>query len=206
MSDVFGRDLIQARLAALRLTPEDYRGEHELNPDFAPDIAERVVREASVLVPLVERPEGLSVLLTRRSDQLQSHAGQVSFPGGRREDTDADAIATALRETEEEVGITSRYIDVAGRLRDYLTGTGYRITPVVGFVTPGFVLRPDPFEVAEIFEVPFAFLMDPRNHSLERVHWRGAMREYYAMPYNGHYIWGATAGMLRNFYETLRGE
>lgn len=208
MTDKFrflSREGIAERLSTLNLTAM-YGGEHELNPDFAQEISVTVTREASVLVPLVERPEGLSVLLTKRSAQLKSHPGQVSFPGGHREATDEDAIATALRETEEEVGITNKHISIAGQLQDYLTISGFRITPVVGFVSPGFELRPDPFEVAEVFEVPFQFLMDPRNHHKERVHWRGAMREYYAMPYNGYYIWGATAGMLRNFYETLRGE
>src|SRR5690606_6094930 len=141
----------------------------------------------------------MTVLFTRRTAHLTDHAGQVSFPGGRREVHDADAIATALRETEEEIGLPRHHIEVVGTLEDYITGTGFRITPVVGFVRPGFALKPDPFEVADVFEVPLRFLLDPVNHQLREAHYKGRLRKYYAMPYNGHNIWGATAGMVVNF-------
>jgi 8-oxo-dGTP pyrophosphatase MutT (NUDIX family) len=139
-----------------------------------------------------------------RTDHLSSHAGQVSFPGGRSEPFDGSPVATALRETEEEVGLAREHIEVLGCLPDYLTGTGYQVTPVVGLVTPPFELRADPSEVAEIFEVPLAFLMDGLNHQRLSVELPGGRRSFYAMPYERFYIWGATAGMLRNLFHLLR--
>ena len=150
---------------------------------------------AAVLVPLVLRDEP-TVLLTRRTDHLHHHPGQVSFPGGRVEAHDRTPIETALRETEEEIGLHARHVELLGRLPQYRTGTGFDVTPVVGLVTPPFELTLDAFEVAEAFEVPLAFLLDPGNHQRHKVEVRGAMREYYAMPYGNYYIWGATAGML----------
>lgn len=163
---------------------------------------------AAVLVPLVMREE-LTVLLTLRTAHLHDHAGQISFPGGRVEQSDADAIATALRETEEEVGLEHGHVEIVGSLHDYLTGTGFRVTPIVGLVTPGFRVAPDSFEVAEVFEVPLAFLMDPSYHRLHRVRLpEGLSRSFYSMPYADgpaeRFIWGATAGMLRNLYHFLR--
>lgn len=174
-------------------------GDRDLNPDWQDEIVKTgrpKLRNAAVLIPLVERENGLSVLLTRRSDELPSHAGQVSFPGGRVQDDDRDVADTALRETEEEVGLSRTFVTVAGFIEPYETGTGFAIQPVVGFVKPGFDLRPDPREVAEAFEVPFDFLMDPANHQMHHAVWQGRRRSYYAMPYGRHYIWGATAGML----------
>jgi 8-oxo-dGTP pyrophosphatase MutT (NUDIX family) len=161
---------------------------------------------ASVLIPLVLREQGLAMLLTQRTAHLTDHAGQISFPGGRAEAYDASAIDTALRETEEEIGLDRRHIDIIGTLPDYVTGTGYRVTPVVGLVTPPFVLTPDAGEVAEVFEVPLAFLMDAANHrrlSFELPEGAGR-RSFYAMPYERFFIWGATAGMLRNLFHFLR--
>ncbi|MES2015707.1 MAG: CoA pyrophosphatase [Pseudomonadota bacterium] len=161
---------------------------------------------ASVLIALVQRPEGLSMLLTQRTAHLTDHAGQISFPGGRAEDYDASAIDTALRETEEEIGLDRRHIEIVGVLPPYLTGTGYLVTPVVGLVTPPFELTPDQNEVAEIFEVPLAFLMDAANHrrlSIDLPDGAGR-RSFYAMPYERFFIWGATAGMLRNLFHFLR--
>lgn len=161
---------------------------------------------ASVLIPLVLRPEGLTMLLTQRTDHLTDHAGQISFPGGRAEDYDGSAVETALRETEEEIGLDRRHIDIIGSLPDYVTGTGYRVTPVVGLVTPPFELHPDENEVAEIFEVPLAFLMNGENHrrmSFEMPDGSGR-RSFYAMPFERFFIWGATAGMLRNLFHFLR--
>lgn len=166
-------------------------------------------RSAAVLVPLVVRDTGLTVLLTQRADHLNDHAGQVSFPGGRREPFDRDATATALREAKEEIGLAGERVEILGALPDFLTGTGFCVSPVVGLVHPPFTVQADTFEVAEIFEVPLAFLMDPANHEVRVFRWDGGERRFFAMPYprgdaHGHYfIWGATAGMLRNLYRFL---
>lgn len=158
---------------------------------------------AAVLVPLIERPGGLSVLLTERADHLNRHAGQIAFPGGRADPGDPDPTATALRETLEETGIAPDYVDVLGFSRDYATFTGYRITPVVGFLQPGFDLRPDPAEVADVFEVPFDHVMNPAHHKRVHREFHGIDRAYYAIEYGNRYIWGATAGMLVNLHRVL---
>jgi 8-oxo-dGTP pyrophosphatase MutT (NUDIX family) len=163
----------------------------------------RVLRPAAVLVPVVERTEALTVLFTRRTDHLHAHAGQISFPGGGAEPGDRSLVETALRETEEEIGLDRRHVDVIGRLPDYRTVTGYCVTPVVALLRPPFELSPDSFEVAEVFEVPLDFLLDERNHRLESMAREGRRREYYAMPYAHYYIWGATAGMLMNLHAHL---
>lgn len=160
-------------------------------------------RPASVLMPLVRREAGITVLLTQRTEDMPSHAGQIAFPGGRRQAEDIDATATALRETEEEVGLTRDFIDVVGALDLYRTGTGYQITPIVGIVTPGFTMRADPREVADVFEVPLDHFLDERNHRIDSRVWQGRERRYYAMPYGERYIWGATAGMLKNLHFIL---
>lgn len=172
----------------------------ELAGDSSPNLAG--AKPASVLIPLVERGDGgLGVLLTQRTDHLKDHAGQISFPGGRAEDYDDSPVDTALRETEEEIGLHRRYVDVIGVLPEYLTITGYRVTPVVAILTPPFELAPDANEVAEVFEVPLAFLMNGANHERREVSGRG---HFYAMPYEDYFIWGATAAMLRNLYHFLR--
>lgn len=153
---------------------------------------------AAVLFPIVVRDSGNTVLLTQRTAHLRDHAGQISFPGGRVEETDASAVHTALRETEEEIGLARRHIEVIGFLPEYRTGTGFRVTPVVGLVMPPFELQPDPFEVADVFEVPLVFLLDPANHQNHEMFYRGAIRRYVAMPYGERFIWGATAGMIRS--------
>lgn len=158
---------------------------------------------AAVLFPIVVRDSGNTVLLTQRTAHLRDHAGQISFPGGRVEEDDASPIHTALRETEEEIGLSRHHVDVIGFLPEYRTGTGFRVTPVVGLVHPPFDLTPDPFEVAEVFEVPLAFLLDPLNHQNHSMHYRGAMRHYVAMPYGDYFIWGATAGMIRSLTARL---
>lgn len=158
---------------------------------------------ASVLVPLVVQPHGIHVLLTQRTDHLNDHAGQISFPGGRAEESDVDAIATALREAEEEIGLNTEAVEHLGNLPDYLTITGYRVTPVVALVQPQEIYSPDPFEVADIFEVPLNFLMNPANHQLREYMAPVGNRSFYAMPYENRFIWGATAGMLRNLYHFL---
>jgi 8-oxo-dGTP pyrophosphatase MutT (NUDIX family) len=164
------------------------------------------LRPAAVLVPVIEREEGLTVLFTRRTDHLSHHAGQISFPGGRAEPGDDSPETTALRETQEEIGLAPRHIELVGRLGDYCTVTGYCITPVVGLLRPPFELRPDEGEVAEVFEVPLAFLLDPANHRRDSHLREGRRREFYAMPYGDYYIWGATAGILVNLYSVLAGQ
>lgn len=151
---------------------------------------------ASVLFPIVLREQGATVLLTQRTSHLRNHPGQISFPGGRVEQADSSPEHAALREAEEEIGLSSRHVEVVGYLPEYRTGTGFRITPVVALVTPPFELRPDPFEVAEIFEVPFSFLMNPANHQRHAREHQGRMRHYFAMPYGRYFIWGATAGII----------
>ena len=155
---------------------------------------------ASVLVPIVLRDGGATMLLTQRTAHLNDHAGQVSFPGGSAESLDADAVATALRETEEEIGLAREHVEVVGRLPDYPTVTGFNVAPIVAVVRPPFTLTPDPFEVAEVFEVPMAFLLDPAHHQRRELTIDGVRRHFIAMPYGPHFIWGATAAMLRNLY------
>ena len=159
-------------------------------------------KPASVLVPLVDRAPGVTVLLTQRTADMPSHAGQIAFPGGRREPGE-DAVATALRETHEEVGITRDFIEVVGPIDLYHTGTGFEITPVVGIVTPGFTIRAQAREVADVFEVPLEHFLDEVNHQIASREYQGRQRRYYAMPYGDRYIWGATAGMLKNLYFIL---
>ena len=163
------------------------------------------LRPAAVLVPIVEHATGLTVLLTRRTDHLHDHAGQVSFPGGRVEDGDVDPAATALRETREEIGLEPSFVELAGCLDDYETVTGYLVTPVVGFVRPGFTLELDDFEVAEAFEVPLEFIMDPANQRTGSRMRNGMRRHFYVFEYGRHEIWGATAGMLMNLHRRVRG-
>lgn len=160
---------------------------------------------AAVLVPLVLHPQGINVLLTRRTDHLHHHPGQISFPGGRVEAGDASRVMTALRETEEEIGLGPEQVELLGHLPEYLTGTGFCVTPVIGLVHPPFELQLDTFEVAEVFEVPLDFLMNPDNHKIHSMEYQGRMREYHAMPYGDYYIWGATAGILVSLYGSLRG-
>ncbi len=187
--------------AAVANRLERFRGDFQTEPSLP--IRENL-RAAAVLVPLVDRPEGLCVLLTLRDASLPHHAGQISFPGGRIEDGDASAAETALRETEEEIGLPRESVEIIGRLDDYITGTGFLVAPIVGLVRPPYTLKPDPAEVAGIFEVPLAFFLDPANHRQESRIFNGVERRFYAMPYGDKYIWGATAAMLMNLYDLLR--
>jgi len=163
---------------------------------------ERPLRPAAVLIPVVDHPEP-TVLLTQRSAHLNDHAGQISFPGGKIEATDASPLDAALRETEEEVGLSREFIDPIGYLDLYGTSFGFRIVPTVARVRPGFELRINPAEVDDAFEVPLAFLMDPANHQVHSKEFRGMERSFYAMPFGERYIWGATAGILRVLYERI---
>ncbi|WP_432382442.1 CoA pyrophosphatase [Duganella sp. P38] len=202
----------EAAVAAERLAPAWLRSRFAAPPAWTPEGGERALpgrgerapTPASVLIPLVQREHGLTILLTQRNADLTDHPGQVSFPGGRAERYDQDAIDTALRESEEEIGLDRRHVEILGTLPQYLTGTGYCVTPVVGLVQPPFAVTADPSEVAAIFEVPLAFLMDGMNHQRLSVDMAGGRRTFYAMPYEGYYIWGATAGMLRNLFHFLR--
>lgn len=172
-----------------------------------PLFTDRSAAAAAVLMPLIERENGLSLLLTQRTHSLSTHAGQIALPGGRVDASDADVVSAALREAREEVGLPSSHVRVLGTLPEYVTGTAFVVTPVVALVVPGFELRPNPHEVADVFEVPLAFLMDPSNHHRHEAMWRGELRQWYAMPYQDgdveRFIWGATAGMLRNLYRML---
>ena len=172
-------------------------GDHGARPSSAELIP------ASVLVPIVLREAGLTVLLTRRTAHLTTQSGQISFPGGRAEALDPGPEHTALRETREEIGLGAERIEVLGRLGDYHTGTGYRITPVVGLVMPPFELNPDAREVDEVFEVPLGFVLDPGNHQRHAREFRGQIRHFFAIAWHDYYIWGATAGMLVNLHRRL---
>lgn len=177
--------------------------------DFAVAGMEReqhTLTPAAVLVPLVERPEGYTILLTQRTAHLEHHAGQISFPGGRAEDEDANPVQTALREAEEEIGLQRRHVvEIAGFLDLYQTVTGFLITPVVGFIEPPFDLRLDAFEVAEAFEVPLEFVLDPHHHDYRSMWYKDQQRHFYVIPYQDRYIWGATAAMLVSFARRLTG-
>ena len=181
-----GNDSAEAWLAGL--PPELTASFHHLVPEQP--------TRAAVLVPIVDRQEGLTVLLTQRAADLKHHAGQISFPGGRLEPDDAGALAAALRETEEEIGLSRQFVEVVGYLPDHLIISGYRVTPVIGFVTPGFTLELDRTEVTEAFEVPLQFLLDPAHHKARRRALGEGEIEVYDIPYGERNIWGATAGML----------
>jgi 8-oxo-dGTP pyrophosphatase MutT (NUDIX family) len=168
-----------------------------------PGVPDTPLTPAAVLVPIVMRDSGLTVLLTQRTAHLRDHAGQVSFPGGRCESEDQSFIATALREAQEEVGLDPQQVEVIGQLPEYRTGTGFSVIPVVGLVQPPLNLKLDDFEVAEVFEPPLEFLLDTANHQRHQIEIRGVLREYWAMPWQGYYIWGATAGMLVSLQRVL---
>ena len=193
-------DKILERIARAPETREARRGDHDLNPGMGP---EGPLTPAAVLVPLVLRPGGLTVLLTQRTDHLYDHAGQISFPGGRIEDGDATPEAAALREAAEEVGLDPSRVELIGRLDTYVVRTGFEVTPAVGFVHPPFEVNPDPFEVAEVFEVPLAFILDRANHERHSREYNGTQRFFYVIQYEDRYIWGATAAMLVNLVDIL---
>ncbi|EXI92046.1 MAG: putative NUDIX hydrolase [Candidatus Accumulibacter sp. BA-94] len=184
------RQVLQPAPCKTRIVLEDGVGDEELMP-------------AAVLFPIVRRDDEPTVLLTQRTAHLKDHPGQISFPGGRCESADPSPVHTALREAAEEIGLAAAHVDIAGYLPEYLTSTGFRVTPVVAMVTPPFELQVDAFEVAEVFEVPLSFLLDPANHQRHSLHYRGRLRHYYAMPYRGYFIWGATAGIIMSLYRAL---
>lgn len=182
---------------------------HTWTPELRgePRFSSREPVNASVLVPLVLRDGGLTVLLTERTSHLSNHSGQIAFPGGKADPEDSSATNTALREAEEEIGLSRRDVQVLGSMPIYTTGSAFIVTPVVALVQSGYAMTPNPHEVADVFEVPLAFLMNPANHRRHAVEWAGSHREWFSMPYTDavteRFIWGATAGMLRNFYRFL---
>jgi len=194
----FGGSADPAEAAAFR---HAMRGDHDLNPGVTPPST--ALTPAAVLVPLIDHRDGMSVLLTQRTAHLTAHAGQISFPGGRVEDADPDDVAAALRETEEEVGLPRDRVSVIGRLDTYITGTGFEIAPIVGIVDPPVPISIDPFEVAEAFEVPLAFILDRRNHQRIERDVGAHSRSYFVLPFQDRNIWGATAGILVNLAEVL---
>ncbi|WP_394790230.1 CoA pyrophosphatase [Rhodoferax sp.] len=198
--------LLAAALQQRFQSPPTWQPEVRAEPLFT----ERAPLHAAVLIPIIQHSleqGGPTVLLTQRTARMSTHAGQIAFPGGKADEGDADASATALREAWEEVGLAPAYIQVIGQLPVYVTGTAFIVTPVVALVQPGFTLVHQPTEVADAFEVPLAFLMDPANHRRHAFDWEGGHREWFSMPYmdaqGERFIWGATAGMLRNFYRFL---
>ena len=204
MNEELTREWITERFRADTPNPvkKDW-GDHLLNPRIGQ--ADNLI-PAAVLIPVVNREDELKVLFTRRAANLAQHAGQISFPGGHIEESDNEPIDAALRETEEEVGLPRHHIDVIGQLENYISRTGFEITPIVGVIEPPFTVVPQPSEVAEVFEVPLSFLLNPENHHRHTREISGENREFYAMPYGEYYIWGVTAGILVNLYEYLSSE
>jgi 8-oxo-dGTP pyrophosphatase MutT (NUDIX family) len=197
--------LAEARLRREPPNPQeavaDPRGDHVFQEEpFEPPPAPK---PAAVLVPVVTHPDEPALLLTERSASLRQHSGQIAFPGGRVDQEDESVLSAAYREAEEEIGLDRSLVRPVGYLDPYLSGTGYLIMPVVGLVAPGYSLILNPHEVASAFEVPLSFLMDPLRHELHAREWKGTLRRYYAMPYGERYIWGVTAGIIRNLYERL---
>lgn len=181
----------------------DVTGDHSLNPDFHQAMVTAKMRDAAVLVPVVDRGPEATVLLTRRTDTLRKHSGQIAFPGGAIDAEDRTVENAALREAHEEIGLAGERAEILGHMPRYLTGSGFSITPVLAVVSAPLDLRPNPDEVADIFEVPLSFLMNPANHRRESRLFNGRERFYYAMPYHERFIWGVTAGIIRGIYERL---
>nr|WP_255617270.1 CoA pyrophosphatase [Aurantimonas sp. VKM B-3413] len=176
-------------------------GDHLLNPDFVQLMERSEARDAAVLIPVVDRDDGGSVILTTRAAQMRKHSGQIAFPGGSIDPEDASPEAAAMREAHEEVALEPGFVEPIGRLPRYMTATGFRITPVVAIVRPGFMLAANPAEVDDVFEVPLGFLMREANHRQESREWQGKLRHYYVMPFGERFIWGVTAGIIRTLYE-----
>ena len=178
-------------------------GDHVLNPGMLSALEEAKLRDAAVLVPVIDTGPEAQVILTRRSTAMRRHSGQVAFPGGSVDPEDDSIETAAMREAEEEIGLDRKYVEPVGRLPVYMTTTGFRITPVLAVVRPGFTIVPNPAEVDAVFETPLSFLMDPANHRRESRVWEGIERHYYVMPFGEFHIWGVTAGIIRTMYERL---
>jgi 8-oxo-dGTP pyrophosphatase MutT (NUDIX family) len=201
---LFSAEDFRMRAAIDRGPHEEYDyGDHRFNPDHPRVTGPRTLREAAVLIPVVDHGEEASVILTKRAEKLTSHSGQVAFPGGRIDPTDASPEAAALREAEEEIGLDPAHVEIIGRMPDYVSGSGYRIAPVLSIVRPGFTLSINEHEVDAAFEVPLRFLMDPANHAQNSREFDSRVWVYYDMPYGGQRIWGVTAGIIRTLYERL---
>lgn len=192
----------RARLDPDLARPTRLGGDHDLNPGHAPAPAEDL-RPAAVLCPLIARPDGLHFILTTRTADMPTHAGQIAFPGGGMRPGDSSLAAAALREAEEEIGLAPVSVEILGGFGAFETVSGFLVAPVIGLVSPGFVPRADPREVADVFETPLSFLMNPANHLCHSREWRGRARFYYAMPWGDRYIWGATARMIKGLYDHL---
>ncbi|GHC65539.1 CoA pyrophosphatase [Limoniibacter endophyticus] len=200
----FSMDEFRRRLGAADFSSRsDPYGDHSLNPGTAKILTRRKLVDAAVLVPVVERENGTSLILTKRTETLRSHSGQIAFPGGRVDPEDATIRDAALRETEEEIGVDRLLIEVIADLPIYVTGSGYSITPVVGVVQPDYVPVLNEDEVADLFEVPLSFLMDASNHERSSLIWQERERFFHVMQYQERYIWGATAGIIHMLYERL---
>lgn len=178
-------------------------GDFLLNPDVIPHLETLKLKDAAVLVPVIDDGDEARVILTQRTGSLRKHSGQVAFPGGAIDPEDRTPERAALRETEEEIGLDRRFVETVGRLPHYMALSGFRITPVLAIVQPGYDLAPNPEEVDAVFEVPLSFLMNPENHGRGRATWQGAERHFYSMPYGDRNIWGITAGIVRVLYERL---
>jgi 8-oxo-dGTP pyrophosphatase MutT (NUDIX family) len=210
---VIGQDFFERAQQRLRLDPPvglndpnvmPKRGDHDADPVMRAIAAVRPIRPAAVLVPIVDRPEP-TVLLTQRTTELSNHAGQIAFPGGKIDPGDASPLAAALREAHEEIGLEPRLVHPIGYLDVYMTTLGYRIVPTVACVDPHFELTLNAAEVHDTFEVPLAFLMQPINHRRHSREWNGMTRHFYAIPFGDRYIWGVTAGILRNLHDRIYG-
>ncbi|AZO69510.1 MAG: CoA pyrophosphatase [Mesorhizobium sp.] len=200
----FSAEDFRARVAAQPLAhaADDY-GDHRFNPGHPRLKLAKALRDAAVLIPVVDHGRDATVLLTKRAENLRNHSGQVAFPGGTIDPTDASPETAALRETFEEIGLGQDRIEIIGRMPDYVSGSGYRIAPVLGIVQPGFSLTLNSEEVDAVFEVPLRFLMDPANHGRDSRMWNDLEWVFYEMPYGGQRIWGVTAGIIRTLYERL---
>lgn len=199
---------LRSRLGPLAFAPDWVEAsggsDFDLNPQFRP-ASPGPVKPAAVLAPIVRRPEGYTLLLTQRTDAMPTHAGQIAFPGGRLQPEDDGPVAGALREAFEETGLEPRFVEPVGALDPYRTVTGFTVAPIVALVEPDFTLAPDPREVAEVFEAPMAFLMNPAHHERHERDWQGGRRACYVMPWSNRFIWGATAAMIKMLHDRLYG-
>jgi len=194
---------LKAALKSLeRISSSQEHGDHNLNPDLKPDAP---YKESSVLILFVhcEEDQTLSILFTKRAKSLSNHPGQISFPGGCKDDIDKDMIETALRETEEETGLSKKDVTILGTMEKYITRTGFEVTPVIGLISGPVITTPEPNEVDEIFEVPLEYILKEKNLKIETLLYQGKDRQFYALSYNEQYIWGATAGMMKELVDVL---
>ena len=197
-------ELLRTRITTLAPTwRHEIDGDYSLNPDMQDLIITNASKEAAVLIGMVERGGEAHMILTKRTENLVNHSGQIAFPGGKIDATDKSPEDAALREAWEEIGLDTGEVDILGRLPDYHSGSGYKISPVLGLVSEGADFEINSDEVEYMFEVPLGFLMDPQNHLTSSKFFKGAQRHYYEMPYQDHYIWGVTAGMIRVLYDRI---